>query len=540
MPTLTLNHLVQAASALHGAGQHACAVEYWNAALEVSPDDPAILTGSAVTHRALKQSDRALELIRRAVAIEPTARRQTILACAIHDQLGFEEAEQAIREALLIDRLSVDAAWLYGIWLLERWQFRATTDDSLGEAIKWLDWAAELAPLNLECQISRIAAYTAADRLLDVVRDATALLSRHPQIPEFHVHRSAARMKLGQLVQGYQEFGDWAYKLPGLAAHPFHAFPNWKGSGQWNTDSGAGVLQLGTDNSETDNVVYVWNAEGAGDYFQFIRFARAMAADGWRVRAICNDTMDRLISRVPGVESVISEDDDIPPETMLAPLPTLPAEYLGVAPLWEGPYLSADARTAGLWGKRIQHCLSRNEDEDFRGVKAGNLKIGLAWRGNPSQINDDRRSFPFERFTPLFDLPGIQLISLQHGPGVDHSPLTTHHSPVVALGDDYQRGDWLDTAGVIANLDLVIAPCTGVAHLAGAMGKPVWLALSEPCCWRWMRPDVPTSSLIPHPSALHSPWYPSMRIFRQRARGSWDGVFEAMASDLNRLARSAA
>jgi hypothetical protein len=393
-----------------------------------------------------------------------------------------------------------------------------------------------------------MAAYLAADRLDLVVRDTTELLNQYPHVAEFHLYRSAARMKLGQVVQGYQEFGKWAYKLHHLAGHPFHAYPRWKTHGitsETGLDASDSVVPV--------DQVHVWNAEGAGDYFQFIRFARAMAADGWRVRAICNKTMDRLIARVPGVESVISEDHDIPRRTVLAALPTLPAEYLGVARLWEEPYLSADAATAGLWRRRIQHCLSLREDGDFRGVTGNKLKIGLAWRGNPKQANDDRRSVPFERFAPLFGLPGIQLVSLQHRHSdSDHSPLITNRlrpneerlqqdvggegatytptagSPVLDLGEEYQRGDWLDTAGVIANLDLVIAPCTGVAHLAGAMGKPVWLALSEPGCWRWMQ------------NRTESPWYPSMRIFRQRMRGAWDGVFEAMAAELATLTRAAA
>jgi len=354
-------------------------VEYWNAALEVSPEDPAILTGSAATHRALKQPDRAEELIRRAVAIEPTARRQTILACAIHDQLRFEESEQAIRAALLLDRNYADAAWLCGIWLLERWQFRETTDDPLSEAIEWLDWAAELAPANVECQISRTSAYLAAERLNDVICATTTLSERYPNVPEFHLHRSAARIKLGQLVQGYQEFGKWAYKVHRLAGHPFHAYPQWRPgrvselpvappqADQLKSDFACASLQLGTGTLETDNSVCVWNVEGAGDYFQFIRFARAMAADGWQVKAICNKTMDRLFARVPGIHSVIAEDADIPEGTALAPLPILPAEYVGMAQLWEGPYLSADAATIAKWRQRLDSA-TRDKGQGTRDV----------------------------------------------------------------------------------------------------------------------------------------------------------------------------
>jgi hypothetical protein len=182
------------------------------------------------------------------------------------------------------------------------------------------------------------------------------------------------------------------------------------------------------------------------------------------------------------------------------------------------------------------------------------LRVGVSWRGNPQQANDERRSFDVGRFAPLFSVSGITLVSLQQG----HRGQITG-TPIFDLGDAFESGDWLDTAAVIANLDLVIAPCTAVAHLAGAMGKPVWLALSEPCCWRWgmrkrdegrgVRDEsektlnragfTHPSSLIPHPSEGTS-WYPSMRLFRQRTRGSWDGVFEAMAAALTDLAADAA
>ncbi len=176
------------------------------------------------------------------------------------------------------------------------------------------------------------------------------------------------------------------------------------------------------------------------------------------------------------------------------------------------------------------------------------FRVGLVWRGNPNQPNDERRSFDFERFAPILDLPGVTFVSLQKGHRIGRG------WPVVDLGDEYETGDWMETAGVIANLDLVITPDTGIAHLAGAMGKPVWVALSEPCCWRWGvgrkdeggrmkdEPEKPEKAIdraaLVHPSSfiLHpserSAWYPSARLFRQRIRGSWDGVFEAMATAL--------
>ncbi|MGO9916916.1 MAG: hypothetical protein ACLQIB_19730, partial [Isosphaeraceae bacterium] len=341
------------------------------------------------------------------------------------------------------------------------------------------------------------------------------------------------------------EFAEWAYQLPRIAGHPFNSHAKWDlGSGiegVGKTPNPHGYLPTTYLPNPSSRDVFVWNVEGAGDYFQFIRFAGVMAADGYTVRPICNKTMDRLVARVPGVEAVVGEDVEVPDDAVMAAIPALPAAYVGLAPLWSGPYMTADDETVLKWSARIAGT------QFLTGRSALSYRVGLAWRGNPKQANDERRSFEFERLAPVVDLPGITFVSLQKGHRIGRG------WDVVDLGDEYEAGDWLDTAGVIANLDLVITPDTAIAHLAGAMGKWVWVALSEPCCWRWgmrgrdeglgrdegrgMRDEsektgpIHPSSLIPHPSEGTS-WYPSMRLYRQRVRGSWDGVFERMASDL--------
>ncbi len=594
---LTINHLAQAGDALHRVGRADLAADFWEAAIAASPDDPALLTAAGVTYRAMKRPADAESCLRRAIAIEPSGRRHVILGCSIHDQLRFEECEAEMRRARELDPNAADAAGLLGVWLLERWHWRDTSDDVLSEAIAHIERGIELAPENFTFLSTRLAAMIAADRLDDVIAEATRLIGRYPNVPELHLHRASARMKLGQLTTGHIEFGDWAYKLPRLAAHPFHAYPQWGRDEGIERDEGRGMRdeegKTGPNRAASSFIphpsslipsksliphpskdVYVWNIEGAGDHFQFIRFAADMARDGWTVRAICNKTMDRLIARVPGVTNVVTEDAEIPEGAMLARLPSLPAAYVGLVPLWNGPYMSADAATIASWRHRLHlrsHHAPRDADltRSVRTTSGDSLRVGVAWRGNPEQANDERRSFDFERLAPLLDLPGLSFVSLQKSDQTDRSDRSDRSDRMMKnitdLGDDYEAGDWLDTAGVIANLDLVITPDTAIAHLAGAMGKPVWIALSEPCCWRWgmgrrdegierdegrgMRdeegktgPNRAASSFIPHPSSLipsesliphpseGTPWYPSMRLFRQRVRGSWDGVFEAMAT----------
>ena len=156
---------------------------------------------------------------------------------------------------------------------------------------------------------------------------------------------------------------------------------------------------------------------------------------------------------------MISVDEDIPEGKVMAALPQLPGAYAGISTdAWRGPYLSADDATIAKWSV-------------FAKPRRIRLMIGVAWKGNPKQGNNARRSFDVAQLAPLFEIHDIALVSLQKGPRDELAG-----TPIIHLGEDYQNGDWLDTAGVIANLDLVISPCTSIAHLAGGMGKPVWLA----------------------------------------------------------------
>ncbi len=151
------------------------------------------------------------------------------------------------------------------------------------------------------------------------------------------------------------------------------------------------------------------------------------------------------------------------------------------------------------------------------------FKVGIAWRGGTVHPEDRFRSFRLAEFAPLADISGVRLISLQKGEAVQE--LAGSAFPVVDLGQRYQAGDWLDTLGIVSQLDLVVACDTAIAHLAGALGKPVWIALPHATDWRWMvnRDD--------------SPWYPTLRLFRQGKPGEWAGVFERMAESLRGVIR---
>ena len=172
------------------------------------------------------------------------------------------------------------------------------------------------------------------------------------------------------------------------------------------------------------------------------------------------------------------------------------------------PYLSADAILVEQW---------RNTLAAYPG-----LRVGIAWQGRPQFRGDRLRSIPLAAFAPLAAVPGVRLISLQKGHGSGQLAELHERFEVIDLGDslDSTAGPFMDTAAVMKNLDLVITSDTAIAHLAGALGVPVWLALCASPEWRWML------------ARTDSPWYPTMRLFRQTTLGNWTDVFQRMAAEL--------
>jgi hypothetical protein len=188
------------------------------------------------------------------------------------------------------------------------------------------------------------------------------------------------------------------------------------------------------------------------------------------------------------------------PGILRTTLPTIPAAV---------PYLHADPSLVEQWRRETK--------------VTGGLRIGIAWQGGPRHPYDRQRSIPLSYFTRLSKIPGVFLFSVQKGPGTEQMDSLC---PVRDLSDqlDHTSGAFMDTAAVMNNLDLVISCDTAIPHLAGALGVPVWLALSLVPDWRWLlqRED--------------SPWYPTMRLFRQTRPGNWDDVFERIAAELRKVA----
>jgi len=240
-----------------------------------------------------------------------------------------------------------------------------------------------------------------------------------------------------------------------------------------------------------------------------VRFIPQVAALGARVIVEAPLALHRLIARQPGVDQIIDPAAPHPPADFHAPLFSLP-DRLGVTldtlpgPM---PYLEVDPALAAHWRAELDRRLAPNAP-----------RVGIVWSGNVTSKVDRGRSIPLAAFAPLAAAIGAPLIALQKRYGLDE--IQSAGMELIQLGEAYEAGDMADTAAVIQSLDLVVACDTSVAHLAGALGAPVWLAINAVGDWRWLT------------ERTDSPWYPSVRLFRQTRIGQWDDVLLQVSTAL--------
>ncbi|QCG90682.1 hypothetical protein [Azospirillum sp. TSH100] len=254
--------------------------------------------------------------------------------------------------------------------------------------------------------------------------------------------------------------------------------------------------------------------QGQGDTLHFVRYAPMLAALGAQVHLMVQPSLVRLLSALPGIASVRSLTEPPPVCDACIPLLSLPLVFgttLATIPA-AVPYLFASPQDRGNWKRRL--------DGEPR------LKVGLVWAGSAhddqflAHMVDRRRSLPLAALAPLAGIPNVSFYSLQKGPAAAESPPAG--LDIVDWMDAV--GDFADTAAFVAELDLVISVDTSVCHLAGALGRPVWMLSRYDACWRWLR------------DRSDSPWYPTMRLFRQDRPGDWPAIILRVRAALERWA----
>jgi hypothetical protein len=334
------------------------------------------------------------------------------------------------------------------------------------------------------------------DEAVEAFRRAIAL---KPDLADAHNNLGMTLLQNGRFEEGWAEY-EWRWKtrqhLAG-GARRFEA-PLWNGEA-----IGSRVILLHAE-------------QGLGDTLQFCRYAPVVAATGRTVLEV-QPPLVRLLSGLRGVIEVVARGDALPSFDLQCPLLSLPRALgttLDTIPA-ATPYLAADPALARVWRER----LSRLDGLRVGLVWAGGKKLDPAWAAA-----DRRRSVALDTMAPLGDVAGVSFVSLQKGEPASQALNPPNGMAVYDSTADLH--DFADTAALIDVLDLVISVDTAVAHLAGALGKPVWLVNRFDTDWRWLlnRDD--------------SPWYPTLRQFRQRAPGDWHSVFLRVREALLQVAEA--
>jgi Flp pilus assembly protein TadD len=356
------------------------------------------------------------------------------------------------------------------------------------EGEKYLLRAIELDPSEASAHSNLGILYKQLGRLDDALRLYNRAIELRPNYPEAQKARALCLLLKGDFQAGWPGY-EWRAQMGDLRF--VHSAPRWTG------EALAGRTLL------------IESEQGLGDTIHFVRYAAEIKKhhEG-RIVVACEPPLVPLLRQSPGIDLLIAQNQPRPPFDVWTPLLSLPGIFQHSpstlpAPI---PYLRAEPDRVARWKTRLS--------------SIPGMKIGIAWQGNKENAQNHNRSFPLALFAPLAVMPGVSLISLQKGSGSEE--LASASFAVHTLGDDFdaEGGAFLDTAAVMMNLDLVISADTSVAHVAGALGAPVWAPLAYVPDWRWtMHGD-------------RTPWYPTMRLFRQATAGDWAAVFQCMAVEL--------
>ena len=408
------------------------------------------------------------------------------LGLALHGLGNYEQAIGCYRFALGIKPDYPEAAYNLGLAL--------QSSDQVDESVACYRQVIQIQP-DFADAYKNLGAALRQQGFLD---DAIACLQRgvglQPEDPDLHLNLAMGLLARGDMAAGWQEF-EWRWKTPQLAgARRNFSQPQWYG------EPGVGRTLL------------IHAEQGFGDTLQFCRYAALAAARGLNVVMQVQPPLVRLLRSLAGATSIIGYGDAVPDFDVHCPMLSLPLALgtkLETIPS-AVPYLHADAAQAEPLRLRLAE------------ISGPGLRVGLVWAGNPRShapacaAVDRRRSMAADRLAPLLATPGVLFFSLQKdGPP---APASSHMLHLM-----HEMTDFADTAALVANLDLVISVDTAVAHLAAALGKPVWLLDRFDPCWRWLT------------GRRDSPWYPALRLYRQPRAGDWDSIVAEVARDLREL-----
>ncbi|MGB7566221.1 MAG: tetratricopeptide repeat-containing glycosyltransferase family protein, partial [Chitinivibrionales bacterium] len=463
------------------------AADYFTRAIAARPDFVLPLNNLGMVCLSLVRLDAAEDLFRRALRLKsdyPDALNN--LGTVLHNRGAFSESLPLYKKALALRPDYPNALNNLALALYHQGEFA----DSIALCLK----ALALKPDHPEALNNLGNALEAVGKLPEAIAAYTQAISLKGDCPDYLKNLSMALLASGQFDEGWRAY-EWRWKTSPFAnARRNSAKPLWLGE------------------TARGRVLLVRAEQGLGDTIQFCRYAPMAAARGLHVVMEVQPSLVKLLTTLAKVECVVAQGGQLPEHDYFCPTMSLPMVF-NTSPETipaQIPYLSAYRENIDAWKNRISHA----------GVKR--LAVGLAWAGKPRIQSPDliavdrRRSMAAGLLAPLMDITGVRFYSLQKD-----GPPAPREFELIDLMDACD--DFADTAALISNLDLVISVDTAVAHLAGALGKPVWLLNRFDSCWRWLR------------DRQDSPWYPTMRIFRQPSPGDWKSVVSSVGNELQEI-----
>ena len=462
------------------AGDLQAAAKSYQRALALKPDSVELHCHLA---RALYQGGAlqpAAELYRRALVLDPKKYEiYNDLGLALTDLGNFAAALEVFRRSLLLNSRS--AKTIAGLGhLFERKGDLISATEAYRDAIK-LDPKMRAAYVDLGFVLYGLG------ELSEAADCFARLRAMEPDSAEATVNLGLIHLLQGNLAAGWGEY-ESRWKV-GVGDDRKLLQRRWKGE------------PLGGER------ILLYAEQGLGDTMQFVRYVPLVAERGGEVVLEVQPALHGLLAGTDGASRVIRRGEMLPEFTWQCPLMSLPlalGTQLDTIPA-RVPYIVPDAARVEAWRERLQKNTRR---------------VGLAWAGNPGHPRDRLRSIPLEYLVPLLNVAGTTFYSLQFGAGSEQVKQLPPAVRFIDLGDELK--DFANVAAIVANLDLVISIDSAVAHLAGALGKPIWILLNKGCDWRWFleRED--------------SPWYPTSRLFRQTTPGEWEEVVKNIEIALRR------
>jgi hypothetical protein len=346
-----------------------------------------------------------------------------------------------------------------------------------------------IKPDDVHAQVNLALVLERQGKLDEAIPVYERALELDPGCAEAHFNHGLALLLTGNLAEGWKEY-EWGFQC-GSRPQPRHAQPRWAGE------------------SLAGKTILLCEEQGLGDSLQFVRYAELLKQRGAQVIVECRRELASLVASAPGVAAVVRPGESPGAFDVWLPLLSVPGVVgttMDTIPA-SVPYLFPNAELVAKW---------KSELADTPG-----LKVGISWQGNPQVKTDRNRSIPLEHFARLGEVSGVQFFSFQMGVGREQVAGMHGRLPIIDLAD--RIGNLEDTAAIMRNLDLVILSDSAPAHLAGALGVNAWVALGFAPDWRWLR------------ERSDSPWYPTMRLYRQPRPGDWSDVFQRIAADLATL-----